>query len=557
MITQGTGKSAVRAPLDEALEGEIRQLDLTLARMWQVLAASLVVAGLAVHLFMAVPAGLAVASISLLGGAWFSLQRVWLRRPSARFAVVANGVVEGLLPSAFLLAIAVTQGPAFALGSYVPPLIFAAMTVAATARLRPKMTLLIGVMHAALFLVVYAVFLRPRLTAAEMALPLLAPRLQVTRALSFVLGGTIAFGVCHALRRAIGRAERSVRSRDLFGKYRLAEKLGAGGMGVVHRAVYCPEGGFERTVAVKLLHAHLAEQRSFIDAFRAEAELSARLVHPNIVQVLDFGRFGEAYFLAMEHVEGSTLGWLMRRLAAAQRVAPLTAVGWIGQQILGGLAHSHNGARDAAGAVLHVVHRDLCPANVLVSASGDVKISDFGVAKALGDATFSETKTVVGHLGYMSPEQVCADPIDERCDLFAAAVILFELVAGAPLFRRANEALTLMALMHRDVPRVATLRAELSPEWDTFFERALAERPGGRFASAEEMAAALEELTGPSAAGREQLAELLAWAQETKPVDEPEAPASETKPTVALTGKSGTVRLSPSAAGGSQRPPSG
>jgi serine/threonine protein kinase len=132
-----------------------------------------------------------------------------------------------------------------------------------------------------------------------------------------------------------------------------------------------PREAFERTVAVKLLHAHLAEQRSFIDAFRAEAELSARLVHPNIVQVLDFGRFGEAYFLAMEHVEGSTLGWLMRRLAAAQRVAPLTAVGWNRAADPGAASLTLTTARATPrGAVLHVVHRDLCPANVLVSASG-------------------------------------------------------------------------------------------------------------------------------------------------------------------------------------------
>ncbi|NUP08328.1 MAG: serine/threonine protein kinase [Polyangiaceae bacterium] len=501
----------VRAPLDEALESEIRKLDVALARMWQVLAGVGIGFGLLVYFVWDLPQGVACSGICVVGLSWFTALRVWLRRPSAQIAILLNAMFEALLPSVFLLAIGLTQGAAYALGSYVSPMIFTAMIVAATARLRPNTTIIVGVFHGAAFAAIYFFYLRGQLSPVDAAKPLYSPQLQVTRALSFGLGGAVTFGVTHALRRAIGRAERNVRSHDLFGKYRLGERLGIGGMGAVHRALYCPEGGFERTVAVKLLHAHLAEQPDFIQAFRHEAELSARLVHPNIVQVLDFGRIDDAFFLAMEFVDGATLGTVMRSLVEGGRVAPIRSTAWVGHQMLAGLAYSHAGARDAQGSVLHVVHRDLCPANVLVSNNGEVKISDFGVAKALGDATFSETKTVVGHMGYMAPEQLCADPIDERCDLFAVGVILWEMLAARPLFRRSNEAQSIMALMNREIPPIASLRADIDPAWDVFFARALAERSDQRFSSAAEMSAALEVLCPSPLSGREETAQLVAW----------------------------------------------
>lgn len=560
--------SAVRAPLDEALDHEVRKLDLVVARMWQVLAGFGVLGGVLVFAVLELPQGKPLSAICVIGVIWFTVQRIWLTRPSASLAVVLNAAFEAVLPSVFLFAIARTQGAAYALGSYVPPMIYTAAILAATVRLRPRTTLLVGALQSVLFLTIYFAYLRSALPPEEAHKPLFSPAMQVSRALAFALGGAIAFAVTHALRRAIGRAERNVRSQDLFGKYRLAERIGSGGMGAVHRAIYCPEGGFERTVAVKLLHAHLAEQPSFIQAFREEAELSARLAHPNVVQVLDFGRIDEAYFLAMEFVDGATLGVVMRQCELASRPVAPEVVAWVGRQLLAGLAYSHAGARDGQGQVLHIVHRDLCPANVLVSANGEVKISDFGVAKALRDATFSETKTVVGHLGYMAPEQVCADPIDERCDLFAVGVMLWELLAGRPLFRRGSEAASIMALMSHDVPALISARSALDPGWDAFFARALAERTQSRFSSATEMAAALEAVAPPWIAGREELAVLVAWCRSIPGIDEVGgAPLLQTGPTdrgpvrVATSSSLGhgdgqTVRIvSPSEDDGSRKTP--
>jgi serine/threonine-protein kinase len=284
-------------------------------------------------------------------------------------------------------------------------------------------------------------------------------------------------------------------------------------MGTVHRAVYCPEGGFERVVAVKLLHGHLADKPEFIKAFREEAELSARLVHPNVVQVLDFGRYDTAYFLAMEYVDGITLGSLIRRASIAGKPLDASVAAWIAQQLLDGLDFSHEGARDRDGGRLRVVHRDLCPSNILVSASGEVKISDFGIAKALGDATFSETKTIAGHAGYMAPEQVRAEPIDERCDLFAVGVILWELLSVESLFRRGTDGLTAIAVLNHEVPSIASRRADLDQGWDDFFDKALAVHPSDRFQSAGEMSAGLAKLSDPAVPKHDDVAALVAWVR--------------------------------------------
>lgn len=506
--------TGLRAPLDEALGDEIRVLDVQIVRTWQLLAVSGFFGGFLVWWALDYTEGPAVSALSAVGFVWFSIQLAWLKRTPGRTPVVVGAVVESITPSAFLIAIGALRGPLDALGNYIPPLLFGAVMVACMARLRPRTTLFLGTTNAIFSLSVYFFYLRGLMSEAERNLPLLSPGMQIVRAIGFASGGVLAYLVTDALRRAIGRAERSVRATDLFGKYRLLGKIGAGGMGTVHRAVYCPEGGFERDVAVKLLHAHLADQHEFIMAFREEAELSARLAHPNIVQVLDFGRNGRAYFLAMEYVEGVTLGALTRRLAKVRRPVAVDVVAWIGQELLLGLAHSHGGARDAEGRKLHVVHRDLCPSNILVSTSGEVKISDFGVAKALRDATFSETKTIAGHPGYMAPEQVKALPIDERCDLFALGVVLWELLALEPLFRRGSEGLTAVAVLENKVSPISKKRRDLDEEWDRFFARALAPLPEDRFASAAEMSAALARLqTTSRATYEEEVGELARWAR--------------------------------------------
>jgi eukaryotic-like serine/threonine-protein kinase len=516
----------IRKPLDEALQAEIAGLDLLICRLWQILGLIGVLGGLCIYLALELRMGLFCSACSLVYLAWFSIEASRRKRgPLPRWLRLASVVVEGTMPWSFMLLLTYTQGAAYALGSWVPPMLFAALIVAATARLRPEVPVLISISGALTHPVLYLALVRAELPPERLAEPLFGMPLQLTRGLSLLLGGLLGGIVAARLRRAIGKADSVVRARDLFGKYRLEQRIASGGMGTVYAAVYCPEGGFERRVAVKRIHPHLAKKEGFVDAFRGEAELSARLVHPNIVQVLDFGSIDDSYFLAMELVDGITLGSFVRRLRAAEHPIEPRLVAHIGRELLAGLAFSHTGARDGDGTPLRVVHRDLCPDNILLSKHGEVKIADFGVARALRDAAASDTRTVAGHAGYMAPEQARALPLDERCDLFALGIILWELLCGRQLFHRDGDGPTLIALMSEPIPAPSSVRP-LDPGWDALIGRALERDPAARTRSARVMARDLETIgdSRPTSlvAPTEELAALVALA-----LDLPERIAAE------------------------------
>lgn len=502
----------IREPLGEALDEQLRAVELAVLRVWQVTAAVGIVFALVVAFTLSRALGLGTATVGAVLFAWFTLTASVVRRgkPAASFTMVST-VAESLIPWITLLLLVRVQGAGYALGSWLPPMLFAALIVAAVARLRPVIPLVVGLSSAAAFLTLYFVSARPALDASQIREPLFGIGMQLSRATSLVFAGFLGMLVARGLRGAIGRAESDVRSKDLFGKYRITRQIASGGMGAVHEAIYCPEGGFERRVAIKRVHPHLVEQPESIDAFRQEAELSARLVHTNIVQVFDFGRVGETYFLAMEYVDGLTLQSLLRRAFAANLPIPLDVVAHIGREVLSGLCCSHEEARGGDGSPLRIIHRDLSPANVLVSKSGEVKISDFGLARALRDAESARTKHVAGHVGYMAPEQVLGHPLDPRCDLFGLGVVLWELLAGRRLFLRENESATLFAMVTDPVPAVSAFRSEVDATWDRFLDHALERDPDQRFASASEMAAALDAMAPPlGRQGSEALARLVA-----------------------------------------------
>jgi len=486
------GASQLRKPLGAELDKETFKLQLLTTRLWQLMTALGMLVALVVAQTVSPPLGVACGISCLVMLCWFTAQHELLRRGRARLAItVVSTLIESAIPWALLLIISEVQGARYALGSWVPPLLFAMILVVSTVRLQPWVPIILGLSAGIAFPTLYFLVVREQLSAEAAALPLYQPVMQLTRGASFALGGALCALASRHLRGAIGRADKAARARELFGKYRLKEQIGSGGMGIVFEALYCPEGGFERPVAVKRIHPHLAAQDRFVNAFRLEAELSARLVHPNIVQVLDFGRIEGSYFLAMEFVEGITLRGLMRRMRRAGDEIELEVVAYIARELLTGLSFSHATARGVDGGLLRVVHRDLCPANVLLSCNGEVKISDFGVARALRGSETSETKTVAGHAAYMSPEQAWGDPVDERCDLFAVAVIVWELLCGRRLFSRASEAKTFFAVVNDRVLPPSELREGLSRQWDSLVGRGLAKDASVRFTSAAEMTAAL------------------------------------------------------------------
>ena len=520
----------LRAPLDAALDKEIGRIELRIAEVWQ----GMSLLGIALALFLGLRGSPALALWGTVSAvlflAWFSLvaHRLRTARGSSVLRVVTT-VVEGAGPWIFLAVLGHTEGPAYALGSWVSPMLFGGLLIVSTIRLRPREPLILGLTSAAALLAFYFLWLRAALPDDVRSQALYSARVQISRAASLATGGFLAMLVSRTLRQAIRRADSTAREKELFGKYRMVRHVASGGMGTVYEAIYCPEGGFERPVAIKRIHPHLAVEESFVTFFRNEAELSARLVHPNIVQVLDFGSVDGTYFLAMELVDGLTLRSLMKRLSTAGIPLPASVIAYIGREILAGLAYSHGAARAADGSGLKVVHRDLCPANVLLSKNGEVKISDFGVARALRDADSTHTRTVAGHAAYMAPEQALAQPIDERCDLFAVGVVLWELACGRPLFHRGAEGPTLVAVLSSEIEAPSLVQTALDPAWDRVILRALSRDADLRFPSAAAMSAEIGALADVQVSAADDLCALVTQAL-ALPEPAPELIRSATRP---------------------------
>jgi hypothetical protein len=532
-----TGDSAHGAQIHVALDEELRRLERVTLHILTAMSVMGVGLGVFVGLTLARWFGFVEAAFSMVTGLWFLLYGRALDRGQVGAPLrLVQALIESLLPWVSLLIVASGQGSVYALGSWVPPVMFYSLMLVAVARLRPRLCLVYGFVGATVFPALYLALLQQQLPAGA---PLFAqPAMQATRTLTMLTSGVLCAIMARLLLRAIGRAERSVRAQNLFGKYRLVREIAKGGMGFVFEAVYCPEGGFERRVAVKRIHPHLAATQRFVEAFRDEAKLSARLAHPGIVQVLDFGRIEDSYFLVMEYVEGLTLGAMMQAAKAADQPLPPDLVGHVLREILGALAYAHDGARGADGRPLRVVHRDLCPPNVLVSTNGEVKITDFGIARVLADASESLTRHVSGHAGYMAPEQARAEAFDTRADLFPLGVIAWELFAQRRLFSSGNATASLLALLTDEVLPITVVCPQLDERWARLTSRAIAREPEERFASAQEMLAALDAIPESRGRGAERLGRLVAELMAARTSRAPEDDAATAVETATRTAPS-------------------
>lgn len=309
----------------------------------------------------------------------------------------------------------------------------------------------------------------------------------------------------------------------LGGRYRVGRMLGEGGMGAVYEAV---QEDLARSVALKVLHAHLAADEELRGRFRREALVVARLGHPNVVQISDFQlNDGEPPFLVMELLRGENLRDVLRRLVRL----PPERVAYIAVQVLAALDAAHRA---------NVVHRDVKPDNIFLertTVQADiVKVLDFGVAKLLGDddagAKLTRAGLVVGTLAYMAPEQALGDPLDGRADLHSLAAVMYLALAGKKPFDGATTAALLQSLLHESPVPLVALRPEVGEGLSKIVERALAKRPEDRFASAAEMAQALAPyahapmLQSPaSAVPSTSVMTLRTAASSTEPVDGPSA----------------------------------
>jgi serine/threonine-protein kinase len=279
---------------------------------------------------------------------------------------------------------------------------------------------------------------------------------------------------------------------ERLGPYEPQTLLALGGMAEIYLA--CQKGikGFKRLVVIKRILPHLASQRRFIEMFLDEGRIAALLNHPNIVQIYDLGQDDDNYYIAMEYLEGESLGCLVHQARKSHRRLNPELAARIVLEVCTGLEYAHE-LTDAQGKSFHIVHRDVSPHNIIVLFSGKVKLVDFGIAKAKSQTHHTISGTLKGKPTYMSPEQLRNKPVDARTDIFSIGVVFWELLAGKRLFKRDSDAASIQAIMNERIPRVHEVRENTPAQLDNIAHRALQKDPGKRYQSIREMSSDIKE----------------------------------------------------------------
>jgi serine/threonine protein kinase len=288
-----------------------------------------------------------------------------------------------------------------------------------------------------------------------------------------------------------------------LGKYRLIAQLGHGGMAEVFLAVVQGPGGFNKLVVIKLIRPQLAEDPDFLGMFLDEARLAARVSHPNVVQTNEVGQDGARFFIAMEYLDGQPLNRLIHRMQrkptssesiadSKSRSLPLAIHLKIISEVLSGLHHAHE-LTDYDGTPLHVVHRDVTPHNIFVTYEGQVKVVDFGIAKALDSTSQTRNGVLKGKVAYMAPEQAQGERVDRRADVFSVGVLLWEAATGKRLWKGVPDITILQRLATDEVPTPRSVKPSVPKRLEAIILKALAHRRTDRYASALDLQSAIED----------------------------------------------------------------
>jgi len=281
----------------------------------------------------------------------------------------------------------------------------------------------------------------------------------------------------------VAAREHRVKKPAPFGKYYLLERINVGGMAEVFRAKAFGVEGFERLVAVKRILPNIAEDKEFIRMFIEEAKLAVQLNHANIAQIFDLGVVDGSYYIALEHVHGRDVRGIFDRCRQVGEAMPVAQACFVVMKVCEGLDYAHN-KRDQSGRELSLVHRDVSPQNVIISFEGEVKLIDFGIAKAAGKGSKTQAGILKGKFGYMSPEQVRGLPIDRRSDVFSCGIVLYELLTGERLFVGESDFSTLEKVRNVEILPPSTYNRKIPDELERIVLKALAKDTEERYQNA-------------------------------------------------------------------------
>jgi serine/threonine protein kinase len=309
------------------------------------------------------------------------------------------------------------------------------------------------------------------------------------------------------------------------------QRIALGGMAEVFKAKRSGVEGFEKVVAVKRILPHLSDNKEFVDMFVDEAKMVAGLTHPNIVQIFDLGKIEKSYYIAMEYVQGHDVRSILRRARERGGLMPLDLSALVVSRVCSALEYAHR-KKDEAGKPMMIVHRDISPQNILISFEGDVKLTDFGIAKAASKATVTEAGALRGKLLYMSPEQAWGKAMDRRSDLFSLGIVFYEMLTDQKPFLGSSEVSILETVRECKVAPPRSLNPNIPPSLERVVMKALEREPDRRYQDASEMSRELEAVMqenppAPTAASLARLMEQLYEPREREDTMSDEAAADD------------------------------
>ena len=304
--------------------------------------------------------------------------------------------------------------------------------------------------------------------------------------LVFSLAATacILFLLERTLKKRMMARQKAMEGMTRIGPYLLTQKIAQGGMAELYLADYLREDGFRKTVAVKKVLPHLADNRDFIDMFIREARLAALLQHPNVVQIADFGKIQNAYFIAMEYVKGKNLAEIMGFI---KKGLPVDMAVFLILKISNGLHYSHTRKDDKTGKPLNIIHRDISPQNILISLNGEVKLSDFGISKATSEPSLTQAGVIKGKLSYLSPEQAMGQEVNHQIDIYALGLVFYEILSGSRLYRFANDIEAIRTIPQMTIPPIITKRPDIPQGLNDIVMKCLEKSTAKRYQTALEL----------------------------------------------------------------------